>query len=116
MDYIGISIKTKVVNLLCEILCRLDGGLHPLDREEGREVGGVGADHDQGEEPPQRRDHSGGESPKFVFFLILFWINSEPLQKLSIISTKNAINMFRQMFIKLTLVKYLLPGPTRLPV
>ena len=73
MDYIGISIKTKVVNLLCEILCRLDGGLHPLDREEGREVGGVGTDHDQGEEPPQRRDHSGGESPKFGCFNIVVY-------------------------------------------
>ena len=67
MDYIGISIKTKVVNLLCEILCRLDGRLHPLDGEEGGEVGGVGGDHDEGEEPPQRRDHPGRErSARFI--------------------------------------------------
>ena len=67
----------------CKVLCWLYGWLHPLDSEEGGQVGGVGADHDQGdnnnnnnnnniknnyipdhdqgEEPPQRRDHPGGE-------------------------------------------------------
>ena len=40
------------------------GGLHPLDGEEGCEVGGVGADHDQGEEPPQPRYHPGRKCTK----------------------------------------------------
>ena len=44
-----------------KILRRLDGRLHPLDGEEGGQVGGVGADHDEGEEPPEGSDHSGGK-------------------------------------------------------
>ena len=34
-------------------------GLHPLYGEEGGQVGGVGADHDQGEEPPEASHHPG---------------------------------------------------------
>ena len=48
----------------CEVLCRLYGWLHSLHSEEGGQVGGVGADHDQGKEPPQRRYHPGGEGPE----------------------------------------------------
>ena len=46
-----------------KVLRRLYRGLHPLHSEEGRQVGCVGADHDQGEEPPEGRDHPGGEGP-----------------------------------------------------
>ena len=58
-------LKTTVFNLCLfgEILGGLDGRLHPLDREEGRQVGGVGADHDQGEEPPHARHHPCGDGP-----------------------------------------------------
>ena len=51
------------LGLLGEVLGRLDGGLHPLDGEEGGQVGGVGGDHDQGEEPPHARHHPGGDGP-----------------------------------------------------
>ena len=44
-----------------QILGGLDGRLHPLHGEEGGQVGGVGGDHDQGEEPPEGSDHSGGK-------------------------------------------------------
>ena len=33
---------------------------HPLHREEGREVGRVGGDDDQGEEPPDSPNYSCG--------------------------------------------------------
>ena len=46
-----------------KILGRLDGRLHPLHGEEGGEVGGVGADHDEGEEPPHASHHPGGDGP-----------------------------------------------------
>ena len=50
-----------------EILGGLDGRLHALHGEEGRQVGRVGTDHDQGKEPPQRRDHPGRErSARFI--------------------------------------------------
>ena len=51
------------LGLLGEVLGRLDGGLHPLDGEEGGQVGGVGGDHDQGEEPPHARHHPCGDGP-----------------------------------------------------
>jgi hypothetical protein len=38
-----------------------NGRLHPLDGEKGGEVGGVGGDHDEGEEPPEPRHHPSGE-------------------------------------------------------
>ena len=53
--------KTDDASLPCKVLRRLYGRLHPLHGEEGRQVGRVGADHDQGEEPPEGRDHPGGE-------------------------------------------------------
>ena len=49
-----------------KILGRLDGRLHPLHGEEGGEVGGVGADHDEGEEPPEGCDHSCGECSEVI--------------------------------------------------
>ena len=47
----------------CKVLGRLDGRLHPLDGEEGGEVGGVGGDDDQGEEPPDAAHDPGGGGP-----------------------------------------------------
>ena len=54
------GLKTAVLDLglLGQVLGRLDGGLHPLDCEESRQVGRVGGDHDQGEEPPHPCHHS----------------------------------------------------------
>ena len=49
------------LGLLSEVLGGLYRWLHPLHREEGCQVGGVGADHDQGEEPPHGGDHPGGD-------------------------------------------------------
>ena len=46
--------------LLGEILSILDGRGHPLHREEGGQVGGVGGDDDQGEEPPDSPNYSCG--------------------------------------------------------
>ena len=46
--------------LLGEILSILDGRGHPLHCEEGGQVGGVGGDDDQGEEPPDSPNYSCG--------------------------------------------------------
>ena len=40
------------LRLLGQVLGALDGRHHPLHREEGRQVGRVGGDDDEGEEPP----------------------------------------------------------------
>ena len=45
------------VGLLGEVLCRLDGSNHPLDGEEGCQVGGVRGDDDESEEPPDAADN-----------------------------------------------------------
>lgn len=42
------------VGLVGQVVRRLDGNLHPLDGQEGRQVGRVGGDDDQGERPPAR--------------------------------------------------------------
>ena len=42
----------KPTLLLGEVLCVLDGRDHPLDGEEGSQVGRVRGDDDEGEEPP----------------------------------------------------------------
>ena len=39
---------------------------HPLHREEGREVGRVGGDDDQGEEPPDSSNYSCGGGLKVL--------------------------------------------------
>ena len=52
------------LGLLGEVLGRLDGRLHPLHSEEGGQVGRIGADHDQGEEPPHTRHHPGRDGPE----------------------------------------------------
>ena len=46
--------------LLGQIFSVLDGCGHPLHREEGGQVGGVGGDDDQGEEPPDSPNYSCG--------------------------------------------------------
>ena len=56
--------KTDDASLPCKVLRRLYGRLHPLHGEEGRQVGGVGAYHDQGEEPPHARHHPCGDGPE----------------------------------------------------
>lgn len=38
--------------LICQIVHRLDGNVHPLDSEEGSQVSRVGRDDDKGEGPP----------------------------------------------------------------
>lgn len=38
--------------LLCQVICRVNGGFHPLHRQEGSKVGRVGRDDNEGEEPP----------------------------------------------------------------
>ena len=40
------------VGLVGQVVRRADGHLHPLDGQEGGQVGGVGGDDDQGEGPP----------------------------------------------------------------
>ena len=46
-----------------EVLRVLDGRDHLVDGEECGEVGGVGGDDDQGEEPPDAADYPGGGCP-----------------------------------------------------
>ena len=50
----GAALQSSVLNLSLtgEVVSRVDGGHHPVHREEGGEVGGVGGDEDEGEEPP----------------------------------------------------------------
>ena len=52
--------------LVGEVLRGLDGRGHALDGEEGGEVGGVGGDHDQREEPPEGSNHSGGKGSEIL--------------------------------------------------
>ncbi len=42
------------VGLVGQIVRRLNGNLHPLDRQKRRQVGRVGRDDDEGERPPGR--------------------------------------------------------------
>ena len=53
------------LSLLGEVVCRLDRRVHPLDREEGGQVGRVRRDDDESEEPPDAADdptrHRPGE-------------------------------------------------------
>ena len=42
--------------LVGQVVHRLDGHLHPLHRQESRQVGGVRGDDDQGEGPPLDRE------------------------------------------------------------
>ena len=52
---------SRLTLLLGEILCVLEGRDDSVDGEEGSEVGGVGGDDDEGEEPPDAaHDPRGG--------------------------------------------------------
>ena len=52
------------VRLFREVIGLLDGRGHPLHGEEGGQVGGVGGDQDQGEEPPDAAHDPGGGRPR----------------------------------------------------
>ena len=54
----GASIQGPVgdLRLLGQVLGALDGGHHPLHGKEGRQVGRVRGDDDEGEEPPHSPD------------------------------------------------------------
>jgi len=49
--------------LFGEVIDILDGGEHPFDGEEGGEVGRVGGDDDEGEEPPGTAHHTPRQRP-----------------------------------------------------
>lgn len=61
----GSRLDTAVLDLglFGQVLRRLYGGLHPLHGQEGRQVGGVGGYHYQGEEPPDPGHHPGRNRP-----------------------------------------------------
>ena len=50
--------------LLRQVVSILYGGGHPLHRQEGGQVGGVGGDDDQREEPPDASHYPGGGRPR----------------------------------------------------
>jgi hypothetical protein len=50
--------------LCCQIRHGFDRSLHPLDGQEGCQVGRVRRDDDQGEEPPEARDRAAGHRPE----------------------------------------------------
>ena len=47
-----------------KILCRGNGRFNPADGEEGGQVGGVAADHEEDEHPPGDEQQSGGDRTK----------------------------------------------------
>lgn len=47
--------------LLCQVVSRVDGRLHPLHGEEGRQVCRIGGDDDECKKPPDSSYYSGGE-------------------------------------------------------
>ena len=62
----GASFQGSVgdLRLLGQVLCALDGGHHPLHGEEGRQVGRVGGDDDEGEEPPHAPHDAARQGPE----------------------------------------------------
>ena len=56
----GIQRAVGDLRLLGQVLGTLDGGHHPLHREEGGQIGRVGGDDDEGEEPP----HAPHDAPR----------------------------------------------------
>ena len=52
------------LGLLGQIVGRVDGDLHLGGCEESGQVGSVGGDHDQGEEPPHACHHPGRDGPE----------------------------------------------------
>jgi len=57
----GVQGSVGDVGLLGQVLGALDGRHHPLHRQEGGQVGGVGRDDDQGEEPPHPPYDAAGQ-------------------------------------------------------
>lgn len=51
------------LGLLGQIFCTLYGRVHSLDSEESSQVGSVGGDHNEGEEPPHASHHACGHRP-----------------------------------------------------
>lgn len=49
------------VGLVGQVVRGLDGDFHPLDGQEGGQVGRVGGDDDEGEEPPHSADDAAGQ-------------------------------------------------------
>ena len=49
------------LGLLGQVVGRVDGRVHPLHGEEGGQVGGVGGDDDEGEEPPDAPHNTRGQ-------------------------------------------------------
>ena len=47
------------LGLLGQVIGRVDGDLHLGGSQEGSQVGGVGGDHDESEEPPDTGNCSG---------------------------------------------------------
>ena len=68
----GLETAVLDLGLLGQVLGRLDGRLHPLHGEEGGEVGGVGGDHDEGEEPPHAGHHPRGDCPA-IYSIKVYW-------------------------------------------
>lgn len=56
----GVQSAVGDVRLLGQILGTLDGGHHPLHSEEGSQVGRVGRDNDESEEPPHSSHDTTG--------------------------------------------------------
>ena len=56
---------------LGQVIGILDGSGHPLHREECGQVGGVGGDDDQGEEPPDAAHNPGGGCPGVEVWALL---------------------------------------------
>lgn len=59
----GVQRAVGDVGLLGQILGALDGRNHPLHGEEGRQVGRVGRDDDEGEEPPDSAHNPARQRP-----------------------------------------------------
>ena len=51
------------LGLLGQVVGRVDGRLHALHGEEGRQVGRVGGDDDEGEEPPHAPHDAARQRP-----------------------------------------------------
>lgn len=47
--------------LFGQVVCRVDGRVHPLHGEEGSQVGSVRGDYDQCEKPPDPTDDPRGQ-------------------------------------------------------
>lgn len=62
----GAMVKGAVLHLCLggEVLGGVDGSNHPLNSEEGSQVGSVRRDEDECEEPPDTSDYPTRDGPK----------------------------------------------------